>query len=54
MQVMGERHDSERLRGFGKRLREAFKNKNDETYGIFHMFVDPQINSDSGQTPSLL
>ena len=22
-------------------LREAFKNKNDETYGIFHMLVDP-------------
>ena len=24
-----------------KLLREAFKNKNDETYGIFHMLVDP-------------
>ena len=23
------------------KLREAFKNKNDETYGIFHMLVDP-------------
>ena len=23
------------------RVREAFKNKNDETYGIFHMLVDP-------------
>ena len=23
------------------RLREAFKNKNDETYGIFYMLVDP-------------
>ena len=22
-------------------LREAFKNKNDETFGIFHMLVDP-------------
>ena len=22
-------------------FREAFKNKNDETYGIFHMLVDP-------------
>ena len=22
-------------------VREAFKNKNDETYGIFHMLVDP-------------
>ena len=22
-------------------LREAFKNKNDETYGIFHMLVNP-------------
>ena len=22
-------------------LREAFKNKNDETYGIFHMLVGP-------------
>ena len=22
-------------------LREAFKKKNDETYGIFHMLVDP-------------
>ena len=22
-------------------IREAFKNKNDETYGIFHMLVDP-------------
>ena len=22
-------------------LREAFKNKNDETYEIFHMLVDP-------------
>ena len=22
-------------------IREAFKNKNDETYGIFHMWVDP-------------
>ena len=26
---------------FLERLREAFKNKNDETYGIFHMLVDP-------------
>ena len=24
-------------------LREAFKNKNDETYGIFHMLVDPPL-----------
>ena len=23
-------------------IREAFKNKNDETYGIFHMWVDPK------------
>ena len=22
-------------------VREAFENKNDETYGIFHMLVDP-------------
>ena len=22
-------------------IREAFKNKNDETYGIFHMLVSP-------------
>ena len=25
-------------------LREAFKNKNDKTYGIFHMLVDPPPN----------
>merc|ERR1712012_1189474 len=24
-------------------IREAFKNKNDETYGIFHMLVDPPL-----------
>ena len=30
-----------RLRHFSTLIREAFKNKNDETYGIFHMSVDP-------------
>ena len=24
-------------------VREAFKNKNDKTYGIFHMLVDPPL-----------
>ena len=36
------RASSLKSRGFFlKLLREAFKNKNDETYGIFHMLVDP-------------
>ena len=32
-----------RLAKYVRCIREAFKNKNDETYGIFHMLVDPPL-----------